>query len=608
MQESKRSPSLQIVRKKVSCTLKVHSDCYGTLPQEDWACDNCSYQGARCNLCPPQHASSSLSPLRRSSEMAWVHLICNSHLGMRFVKEAYLDKEDLQFAVKGIENLDDVAFCLRCSICGSTMTGLCVNCAEPACPKSFHPLCAISSGYKTSPPSIFCPDHSSPVKNEQVQLAPHKIKDQKKSKTKHLNFKYVSSSKNPKRSRNTKVTNDFDKVKEYFVVPSQKILTKTALPYDKSGFTLPSIVYHMSNKCRVLFQGPKSHFLMNFSVTPHAHMATQCNEEFVIVPRYGDIKNLKYELVLENRIEITKETSQDYELLSRCLNETIPAEDEVTKEILYSLEYFSRKVIPVVNTNKELLSRLIEKKRKIDMSEVQKICTQSWICMQWTLIYKNLKSGLQDKSIDYYDSREEANPEIKKIDCAICFNYDEENAILNPVVYCFGCRLFMHRACIGIQNPPDEFYCQVCLSKSNPRCLLCSCKEWPMKCVDSEWFHISCALWDQRVEFTDKQFLEGIILNGISRLGCCFICKKPNGPLSECKECQTLCHLMCAWRNGYKFYTNELSTPQRRLQAGFICEKHFDERDYATQKQLRYNAFINYLSPRLQKKRSREIK
>ena len=136
--------------------------------------------------------------------------------------------------------------------------------------------------------------------------------------------------------------------------------------------------------------------------------------------------------------------------------------------------------------------------------------------------------------------------EINEIDCSICFNYDEENAILNPTVYCPGCKLFMHRACIGIQTPPENFMCQVCLSKSSPQCFLCYRKEWPMKSVDSQWFHISCAVWDERVEFDDKKTLEGLHLNGTAKLGSCFSCHQPNGLLSECQECSKLCHLMCA--------------------------------------------------------------
>ena len=133
-------------------------------------------------------------------------------------------------------------------------------------------------------------------------------------------------------------------------------------------------------------------------------------------------------------------------------------------------------------------AKVIERSSKLDMDSLQAVCTDSWICMQWTLIYKNLKSGLQDKSVDYYENRDECM-EIKKIDCSICFNYDEENAILNPIVYCYGCKLIMHRACIGIHTPPENFMCQVCLSKRSQKCFLCDCKDWPMKNVEP---HLLC--------------------------------------------------------------------------------------------------------------------
>ena len=100
--------------------------------------------------------------------------------------------------------------------------------------------------------------------------------------------------------------------------------------------------------------------------------------------------------------------------------------------------------------------------------------------------------------------------------------------------------------------------------------------------------------------------LEGLHLNGTAKLGSCIVCHKPNGLLSECQECSALCHLMCAWRSGMKFITVELATTQRRLQAEFICNVHDTKRDFNMQKTLRYNAFMNYLSPRLRKKRQRE--
>lgn len=607
MQERSAVNVLSEVRKFFSCNIKVHPDCYGIAWQEDWTCDICQDPGGSCILCPPAHSASNLSPMRRTSDLTWAHLYCKVYLGIKFINEAFLDKDDRESPIKGLEYIDTSAFCLKCSICNGIMTGFCVNCSEPACVLSFHPFCAMKNCFKIESPLITCQEHASPNKNEVVKMPAHKIKEQRKIQTKQLNYYFHQPRplKKTNRSRNSKTINDFHKVNEYFAMFPLKILNKSVLPYDKSGFSMQNYRGKVTSRCRVLFQWFLKDFLLGFKVSRKDHTACTLTDDFIIIPRVEEPKELKYALTLNHFSAVSKETSIEYELLSRCLNETLVTEDEVTKEILYSLEYFSRKIIPVVNANKQLISRVIDRTVKLDLEYMQNICNESWICMQWTLIYKNLYAGLQDKSFEYYDSRDESM-EIKKVDCCICFNYDEDNAILNPIVYCYGCKLFMHRACIGIHSPPENFMCQVCLSKSSPQCFLCYSKEWPMKNVNSQWFHITCALWDERAEFDDKKVLEGLHLTGTTRLGSCFICHKPNGLLSECQECSSLSHLMCAFRAGMKFNTTEMNRTQRRLQAGFTCNAHDSQRDFAMQKKLRYNAFLNYLSPRLKKKRTRE--
>ena len=320
-----------------------------------------------------------------------------------------MDKDDPVAPIKGMDNMDSSALCLKCSICNGTMTGFCVNCLEPACVLSFHPVCAIESGFRIDPPLIACLEHSAPQKNDIVKMPAHKIKEERKLLTRELNdyFHHPRPLKKTNRSRNAKTLNDFHKVSEYFSAFPQKILTKSTLPYDKSNFSLPSCKFKNTSRCRVLFQWFLNDFLLSFKVNSRDHPAHTSSDDFIIIPRFEEPKELKYELSLQYFSSFSKDTSSEYELLSRCLNETIPAEDEVTKEILFSLEYFSRKIIPVVNTNKQLISKVIERSSKLDMDSLQAVCTDSWICMQWTLIYKNLKSGLQDKSVDYYENRDE---------------------------------------------------------------------------------------------------------------------------------------------------------------------------------------------------------
>ena len=324
------------------------------------------------------HSTSALSPLRRSSDSLWVHLQCTVYSGIKFINEAFLDKEDRFIPVKGLDNMDSSAFCLKCSICEGTTTGYCVNCSETTCILAFHPFCAIISGFKTDPPLISCKEHSSPQKTAEVKLQAHKIKEEKKIQIQQLHHFYRSRPlKKTKRSRNTKTLNDFHKVDEYFSSIPGKILAQSVIPFEKNSFALPVQKYRKNSKCRVLFQWLLKDFILSFRVNRRDHSAFKGSDDFIIIPKIGEPKELKYDLLLENYTVITKEQSIEYELLSRCLNETISAEDEVTKEILYSLEYFSRKIIPVVNTNKELISKMIGRGNKLDMAQVHAISNES---------------------------------------------------------------------------------------------------------------------------------------------------------------------------------------------------------------------------------------
>jgi hypothetical protein len=460
----------------------------------------------------------------------------------------------------------------------------------------------MTNGQLITPPEIQCKDHSEAPKTEQIEA--YKIREQSNPRTQQIFHKYpVSSIKNPPRQQQFKVNNNFDRISEFFSSFPKKAFEKAVVPFDKSSFTLPSSVFRVSERCRIIYQGPVRDYLVSFKVFFAPHAALQGGEQFIIIPKSSEQVNLKYSLQVENFMALTKDTSAEYELLSRCLNETANADDEVTKEILFNLEHFQRKVIPLVNGKKELLGRLAQQHPKFDVEKLNRECTDSLTFMQWTMIYKNLKSGLEDKEVKNYEPQDDCNPEYPKIDCSICFNYDEENYILNPTVYCEGCRLIMHKACAGVSTSTQSFTCKVCEAKTSPHCFLCYNKEWPMKCCDKNWYHITCALWEEKVQFINKQCLDGIILSGSTELGSCCVCRKPNGLLSKCQQCPVLCHLMCAWRGGFRFITKELNTEHRRLHANFLCDKHEPSRDFEVQKKLRLNAFMNYLSPRVRDKR-----
>ena len=84
--------------------------------------------------------------------------------------------------------------------------------------------------------------------------------------------------------------------------------------------------------------------------------------------------------------------------------------------------------------------------------------------------------------------------------CCVCF--DGESTDTNPIVFCDGCNIAIHKACYGIQAIPDgDFFCEKCKFTRRHRdakvsCVMCPFEDGAMKQTTNQgWIHVVCAIW-----------------------------------------------------------------------------------------------------------------
>ncbi|CAG9328161.1 JADE2_1 [Blepharisma stoltei] len=558
-----------------------------------------------CCLCPPVYAAYTNSPMKRVSSSKWAHVECT-----QYILETYIDESDSDFPIKGVEDIDPSAYILKCIICEKKSCGVCVNCADQSCSYTFHPQCALRRGLRAEPPHIYCPDHSNaPKQTKPSPLPAHMVKSEKPTKTKTpktvlLNHRFTSSPslKHLRRIKSSEDSNQFAIIEDNFKKFPHESLSKSSLPYEKKAISGTSKPPQCLNKCSVLVHGTELDALAQFNLVSRERKKA-LSDAFIVQPYQGEVSQLKSDMFLKYYKLFNREFGSDLEINGRCLSESECGFDEVSRELLYCLEYLSRKVLPSVNHLKGLLSLLVEKQPvRLDMSKIYEINREAWLVTQWGFIYRCLKDGLSEKDPSDYELRFHC---IEECDCSICYHCNEEEAILNPLISCRGCKLLMHRACLGFQTYIDDYYCDLCRERADPRCIICQKKNGPMKKAGPEWFHISCALWDpKRVEFEDTKCLEGLRICGENMVGQCIVCHKSDGLLSQCKDCGQLAHLFCAWKNGMMFETEDyISSGIRKLLIKFVCHSHTPNRNADEQKELRSRPFRYYETPRAKRKR-----
>ncbi|KAG8782439.1 putative PHD type zinc finger protein with BAH domain-containing protein [Serendipita sp. 397] len=159
--------------------------------------------------------------------------------------------------------------------------------------------------------------------------------------------------------------------------------------------------------------------------------------------------------------------------------------------------------------------------------------------------------------------------------CSLCRKSGSQGSI----VKCGACGFTIHAGCVGV--PPEDtttaWLCEICSNEQtqesnlDPRCALCPPQPADRKkgAKDASflraakptefrgWVHILCSTYNNQLEYTDARrmrLVEGIVSipkrNYTQRCSCC---NGADGCVSQCEQCLTMFHPVCAWNHGFKF-------------------------------------------------------
>lgn len=160
--------------------------------------------------------------------------------------------------------------------------------------------------------------------------------------------------------------------------------------------------------------------------------------------------------------------------------------------------------------------------------------------------------------------------------CSVCL--DDEGTEENPLVYCDGCEVAVHRACYGIVSvPPGNWYCRKCEfsdGRTKIKCELCPFLEGALKKTETgQWAHVVCALYIPEVRFSNNNTMEPIEIKHIQADRYnknCYLCEESGdstkasyGAVMDCHKiaCKQSFHVTCA------------------QSAGLLCEEAGEEQD-----------------------------
>ena len=226
------------------------------------------------------------------------------------------------------------------------------------------------------------------------------------------------------------------------------------------------------------------------------------------------------------------------------------------------------------------------------------------IRMNWHQMRNSVFRGTQDTDLDKPAKREDEDDSV----CCICF--DAESTEVNPIVFCEGCNIAVHKFCYGLpQVPEDDWYCKKCESPMNNAdivCQFCGIRDGALKRTsDGEWAHSFCAMWHSDISLRDATTTAIIkvpkrnhaqrqsVAGGDSRAANrCTVCGEVRGPVKKCAEagCTRQYHVMCAWYDGLLCHVYDSAKQQYELEIDVYCDEHVPEtvkRDAAAQKKWR---------------------
>src|SRR5206468_221157 len=114
--------------------------------------------------------------------------------------------------------------------------------------------------------------------------------------------------------------------------------------------------------------------------------------------------------------------------------------------------------------------------------------------------------------------------------CCVCKSGDSHED--NPILYCDGCDMAAHIACVGVLSVPSgDWLCARCesgytIDDPKAQCVLCGRTGGAVQIVDKspgtgldlQWCHVNCAIWTEGVFFDDIETRQPICgLNKIDK-------------------------------------------------------------------------------------------
>mmetsp|Transcript_40283 Transcript_40283/g.64881 ORF Transcript_40283/g.64881 Transcript_40283/m.64881 type:complete len:764 (+) Transcript_40283:2-2293(+) len=136
------------------CGVRMHQSCggYGGRQHDDgyFLCRPCSLgeddgicidtKSLPCELCP--NLGGAIIEVANKNNKLWVHTMCTS-----WVPEVYFEDPVELTGAAGLDNPSLLErYRLRCTICGKSKVGACIQCKEEKCYTAFHVSCAVASG------------------------------------------------------------------------------------------------------------------------------------------------------------------------------------------------------------------------------------------------------------------------------------------------------------------------------------------------------------------------------------------------------------------------------------------------------------------------------
>jgi hypothetical protein len=209
------------------------------------------------------------------------------------------------------------------------------------------------------------------------------------------------------------------------------------------------------------------------------------------------------------------------------------------------------------------------------------------IRMNWHQVRGTVLQGMMDVDIDALPASGDADDSV----CCICFG--AESTEVNPIVFCEGCNIAVHKYCYGVLYLSEEdWYCRKCESpmrNSAVTCQFCPIKDGAMKRTsDGAWAHSFCALWHPKIALRDASTTPIIKVPARSRVKAassignagpsisCSVCHETQTPLKKCQHpgCMRHYHPMCAWYDGNFVDVYDSARKQYELEMNIFCPDH----------------------------------